>query len=223
MNSRRLNLTPLGWWALAAIYAGLFGGIWLDGCRGAVEVTPVHDHRFVLYAVTAVAGVIAAIIGFTQSQDSGLQRVMVGLMMFGVIAGLATYWLSSAVAAALDQQADFPPAQTRTFTATLVVGSAHRHFHKGESWDIETAGPTPVTLNITRYDYGFMLNTVGQGPAVALSGNNIAANGAFCIKVTVQTAGAAMRIVHGNRTLPAGTVGLCRGGDDAAAQALSRF
>ncbi len=198
VQSRAIKLTPLGWVCLVlAVILTISGPFFRPD---DIEVTPVHDHHLAVWAVTVGVALILAAIGFSQSRDTGLQRWVTSLV-FGVLAAQGSWFLASAAATRLEMQADFPAATTRTVDQALALGKARRWGGKTTHWSVDTAGPTPVRLPISRTDYDFMTT-------------HVAGDGFFCAHVTVQTAGKALRVLHGAHQLPTGTVAICPAAPD---------
>jgi hypothetical protein len=103
---------------------------------------------------------------------------------------------------------DFPPDQTRTSSALLLISRAYQTHGKSRSWNIQT---TPIwsNLDITEDDYDFMLahRRVGDDPR---DPDEISSRGYFCARVTIQQSANALRIMHaGSHKLPKGSVIIC--------------
>ena len=204
--SRKVRLSPLGWWGFGGILAALAASQIATFYQDATELSPVHDHGFAALVAAGVAG-LSFIIGITQSRGGWVERVMAGVL-FGGVGAAAAALLTSSLATYWDMKTDFPAGKTRTFAAAVEVGSANQVLGRYSHWNVETPRPTPrVRLPITRADYDFM--AANRSPAdLGKARDHVLSDGYFCMHVTVQTSGDALRVMHAG-TLPAGTVSVC--------------
>ena len=199
-----------GWFIVlgSVVLLGVVLG-WFDN---TTDLSPRHDG--VLQACFAIAGLSAfaagalgiraskGITGITVWQGAGLA------FGFSLLGFLGVFLVSSRTANIVAGLIDFPPGKTRSYEKLLLISRAYQTHGKGRSWDIQT---TPIwsDLDITEDDYEFML-THRQVGDTARDPNEIRSNGYFCVHVTMQESGNALRVLHaGSRTLPKGSVVIC--------------
>ena len=188
----------------------LFAAGWIVGrFDHSTEITPSHDDALkVSFIAAVVVAIVSAAIIFWQSEGSLYRRLVMSVVVAPLFSILGIFILLGEATTLITQSNHFPPATTRTFDGLLLVGRAYQTHGKGRSWNIQT---TPIwsNLDVTEADYTFMLahrapSDSGRDP------DEISSHGYFCAKVTLQQAGASLRVMHsGTYKLPLGTVGVC--------------
>ena len=189
--------------ALLAVYV-ILG--WFDT---STEITPVHDTvlntSFGLGGLGAVLLLGVAIFG--RQKMKAWQRIYLAIAL-AMLGFLSVFLLSNRVAELVENHTDFPARSTRTYPTFLLINRAYRTQGKGQSWNIQTM-PIWSNLDITEYDYSFMLNYRRPGDD-GHNPNEISSEGYFCAQVIMQESGSALRVLNaGSRKLPNGTVVIC--------------
>jgi hypothetical protein len=206
----RVKLTKFAWIWLAVLALGMIS-VWpLGRLDTATELTP--DNSDILEYCFWVAGLVAVIsmaVCFFQSKGPLPSRILLSLLCFGLLGGLATVLLLSTVANIIENRRDFPIDTTRTFGALLPIERAYRMDSRtGSSWIIQPA-PIWSNIDIAHADYSFMLARSGTANA-RKEPSNVASHSYFCAKVSMQQSGEALRVLHaGSEALPSGSVGVC--------------
>ena len=213
-----IQLTRFGWFWLVVIVMLAFGG-WVAGrFNNATELAPLHDGTYTIWCgAAAVIGLVSVLIGFFQSRGGIWIRILVSVISFGGIGAIGASLLVLNTADIVWMAIDFPPAKTKTFTGNLLISRAYRTHGKSAGWNIQTT-PLWSDLNITASDYDFMLAHRRPGDP-GTDPDEISSRGYFCAKVTLQSSGNAVRVLHaGNGALPMGTVDVCPPGVKSAIQ-----
>jgi hypothetical protein len=206
----KVKLTKFAWVWLTVLALAMIS-VWpLGRLDTATELTP--DHSDILEYCFWIAGLVALVsmaVGFFQSKGALPSRILLSLLCFGLLGGLATVLLLSTVANIIENSRDFPPGRTRTFGALLPIERAYRMDSRtGSSWIIQPA-PIWSNIDIAHADYSFMLARSGTANT-RKEPSNVPSRSYFCAKVTMQQSGDALRVLHaGKQTLPSGSVGVC--------------
>ena len=208
-QSKAKNTLPLGWFVGVAIL--LFLAFLSLLFNNTTELTPSHDRALnACLAVAALSGLVCVGLCIRDSKEMTAPRRVLLAPLVRIFVFITVFVTSSAAAQMVEGFIDFPPGRTITYKNALLPISRAYHVHvKGQTWHIQT--PTPIwgDFTITRDDYQFMLahrrpGDTGHDP------DEIASQGYFCARVTVERAGNAVRVMHaGMRTLPLGTVVVC--------------
>lgn len=194
---------------MAAIVALVFLSRVLNYFDDSTELIPTHnDIALAVFFVAGFSGLAGGAIAIYLSRKIVVWR-RIGITLSFVLLGLlAGFMIAYPTANIIEGVQDFPPMKTRTYPALLSISRAYATHGKGRSWNVQTT-PLWSNLEITENDYNFML---AHRPDEKDSGNpdEISSKGYFCARVTMQSAGSALRIMHaGGRTLPKGTVIIC--------------
>lgn len=206
----RVKLTRFAWVWLGVLALGMIS-VWpLGWFDTATELTP--DHSDVLEYSFWLAGVVAIIsmaVCFFQSSGRLSSRIVLSLLCFGLLGGLATVLLLGTAANIIENRRDFPVGSTRAFGALLPIEQAYRMDSRtGSSWIIQPA-PIWSNIDISHADYSFMLARTGTANA-RKEPSDVPSRSYFCAKVTMQQSGEALRVLHaGTQALPPGSVGIC--------------
>jgi hypothetical protein len=205
---RHFGKAGIWWLALCAVLLVLCMVLAFVG--DTTELTPDHDDvNAWCFAVGALAAIVCTFImrGATATWPTGNR------IGFAVAASLGTFLLFSVallfMAEIVEGRLDFPPSKTTTYPDALVqIASARQAHGKGVSWYIRTM-PIPADIPISWTDYDFM--RAHRSPAdMQGDPDEIASDGYFCARVTLQRAGAAVRILHAGRWgLPQGSIMVC--------------
>lgn len=207
----RVKLTKFAWIWFGVLALAMIC-VWpLGRFDTATELTP--DHSDVLTYCFLLAGLVALIsmaVCLFQSTGALPSRILLSLLGFGLLGGLATVLLLGTVANIVENRRDFPPERTRTFGALLPIQRAYRMDSRrtGSSWIIQ---PVPIwsNIDIAHEDYTFMLAHSGTANA-RKEPADVPSRSYFCAEVNMQQAGEALRVLHaGKQALPAGSVGIC--------------
>ena len=206
----RVTLTKFAWVWLGVLALAMIS-VWpLGRFDTATELRPDHsdilEYCFWLAGAVAVASMAFC---FFQSKGALPSRILLSLLGFGLLGGLATVLLLSTVVDLIENRRDFPPERTRTFHALLPIERAYRMDSRtGSSWIIQSA-PIWSNIDIAHADYKFMFARSGTANARD-EPSNVSSRSYFCAKVTMQQSGEALRVLHaGRQTLPSGSVGVC--------------
>jgi hypothetical protein len=196
----------LGWLAVPFVLFAIYGILgWFDT---TTEITPSHD---AILAICFEAGGLAALllagVAVFRRQKMTAWRVRQAIALT-ILGFLSVSLLSVRLARIIENHIDFPAGHTRTYPALLIIKRAYRTEGKGRSWNIQTM-PIWSNLDITEYDYSFMLNYRRPGDD-GHNPNEISSEGYFCAQVIMQESGNALRVLNaGSRKLPRGTVVVC--------------
>jgi len=147
------------------------------------ELTPAHDNvDLLLFCITGGVGLISGGIAVVLSKNMVLWR-RVGITFSCVLLGLlAGFMTSYNTANLIEGFLDFPPTNTRTYSALARISRAYQTHGKGESWHIQTM-PLWSDLDITADDYNFMLAHRPDGDR-SRDPDEISSKGYFCAQVT---------------------------------------
>lgn len=207
-NEQAKAATRLWIWMAALVALVLLSALlsWFDD---TTELVPTHnDIALAVFYVAGLSGFAAGGISIYLSKRIVVWR-RIGIALSFVLLGLfAGFMIAYRTANIIEGVWDFLPTKTRTYPALLLISRAYSTHGKGRSWNIQTT-PLWSNLDITEDDYNFMLahRPNGKGPQ---NPDEISSKGYFCARVTMQSAGRALRILHaGSRTLPEGTVIIC--------------
>lgn len=187
-------------------------GVVLGWFDNTTELRPGHDGvQLACFAIAGLSAFVAGALGIRASK--GITGITVwrraGLAFgFSLLGFLGVFLVSSRTASIVEGLIDFPPGETKSYEKLLLISRAYQTHGKGRSWNIQT---TPIwsNLDITEDDYEFMLTHRRVGDS-ARDPDEIRSNGYFCVHVTMQESGNALRVLHaGSRTLPKGSVVIC--------------
>ncbi len=212
---KTLRITPLGWCWMACLLLATLLPMMANSGFDYTELAPTHPGMDILGIVLGLlVAAISIFVGWRQSSGPAFGRMVLLIIFFGGLAFFSVDALSQRITQAMAMQADFPPDKTQTQAGHLAIDRAyqtHAHGrHGSDGWYIEAAAGTP-SLAITKPDYQFMLLHRAPGDK-GTNSDEIASADYFCANVTLQKAGAAIRVVHhGGYPLPAGTVVICPG------------
>src|SRR5215472_3895489 len=166
------------------------------GCfDNATELIPGHDNVLqACFAIAGVSGLASCIVGIRKSKGLIVWRragIAFGFLLLGF---LSAFLASSRIANIAEGVIDFPPGKTRSYDTLLSISRAYQTHGKGRSWNIQT---TPIwsNLEITEDDYTFMATHRRVGDNTR-DPDEISSHGYFCVRVTMQQAGDALRVLH---------------------------
>lgn len=206
----KVKLTRLAWVWFGVLGLSMLSTWPLGHFDNATELTPTHDD--ILDYCFWVAGFIAIasmVIGFLQSEGALASRLLMSVLGFGILGGVAGVLVLGTIASIIENREDFPPQATRTFTALIPIERAYRMDSRtGSSWIIQPYS-FGVNIDIAHADYRLMLTRSGAAN-VSKEPWNVPSRRYFCAKVTAQQSGEALRVLHaGSQALPPGSVGVC--------------
>jgi len=196
---------------LWVLIAGLVALVLLSALLGrfddATELAPTHnDVDLGIFYIAGISGLVCGVVSVYLSRGMVIWRrigIALSVVFLGLLAGFTITYQSADM---IEQIRDFPAAKTKTYPALLLISRAYATHGKGDSWNIQTM-PLWSNLEITQSDYNFMLARRADD---SRNPDEISSRGYFCARVTMQSAGDALRILHaGNRKLPKGTVVIC--------------
>src|SRR5215471_14188669 len=197
----------LGWFIGFGVTLLLYGILgWFDN---TTELTPGHDNVLqACFGIAGLGGLASGVLVFRKSKGMAAWRRAGLAISIGLVGFLCVFMVSSRTADIVEGMIDFPPGKTTSGQTLLLISRAYQTHGKGRSWNIQT---TPIwsNLDITEDDYAFMLahRRVGDNPR---DPDKISSNGYFCVYVTIQKSGNALRVLHaGSHTLPKGSVVIC--------------
>jgi len=176
----------------------------------ATELVP--DHGTVMDSMFALSGCVAAIglvVIWRSTSTWTIVRRLWYTPLVAAVSFLAVFVIAEQLAEILENRLDFPPSKTRTYhDALLVITRAYRTEGKMAHQSIQTA-PLWADIDISRSDYDFMrqqYNPFERGTDY----DHLRSDGYYCAKVTLQQAGAAIRVLHaGSGALPKGSIITC--------------
>lgn len=206
-QSKAMKQLPASW--AFAIVVVLVIVVLLVAVRDTTVLTPIHENVIeACLVVAALSGLFCIGLVFLKTRGIVLWR-RVGISLSAGIGGaIAAFILTASAADAVEGLIDFPRGSTSSLHGVIPISRAYRFHNKGESWTIWTE-PYNAQLNIARQDYDFMLahrrpGDEGRDP------DRISSMGYFCVSVTMEQSGDALRIIHaGSHQLPAGSVIVC--------------
>lgn len=179
---------------------------WFDN---TTELRPTHDNVLLAcFATAGLSGLACAAVAIRKSKNLLVWRRTGLAFSFAMLGFISVFLLTDRAASIIEGLKDFPPDKTSTSSALLLISRAYQTHGKGRSWNIQT---TPIwsNLEITEDDYEFMLahRRVGDN---SRDPDEISSKGYFCVHVTIQSSGDALRVLHaGSHKLPKGSVVIC--------------
>lgn len=211
------KISKLGWAWLAGLFVA-FATYWLlSYCDTATILQPRNnDVLEVVFWAAGGVGLVSAFVGYTTTSGALVSRLVLATLVYGLFGALSALLLLGTTSNIVQNLIYFPAAQTHSFSALIpisraYVGHSRTCAAENSCWNVQTM-PIWSDLNVFEGDYRFMLenrrpNDAGQDDA------EISSLGYHCLRVKLQKAGQAMRIIDsGSQTLPKGSVVLCPDG-----------
>jgi hypothetical protein len=202
-TSKALNVLLIC--CIAPILPGMVLG-WLDN---ATQLAPDTDDS-IMYSliISGACGVVAAICAFVFSRGMTIFTRLRWIFPLLVIGSVGPFLFIMHASSIVSGWINFPPSKTHSRIVLMQISRAYQMHGKGAGAHIQTQ-PFWTDLNIEKSDYEFMQNHRIPEDAKR-DPDEIKSEGYFCVSVTIEEAGKAVRIMHaGNNQLPAGSILIC--------------
>jgi hypothetical protein len=185
---------------------------WLDN---ATQLTPDHSSSQVSILIFAgLAALANAVVGFRLTAagmlrgGTGAFNSILACAGFAVAGFITTILMLIPARDIAHGLLDFPPGRTKRVDTEIHISRAYEMHGKGRSWHIQTM-PIWSDIDISKTDFAFMQANRSPDDKERKS-DEVTSNGYFCARVTLEQAGAAVRVLHaGAGKLPDGSIVKC--------------